>query len=145
MTKTVPSKIVLKSPQGRYDEARAGGAITPGHLLNLASDSDVVVHASAAGQGPVMVAIENSLIEGTIATAYAEGDLVRYWLPLPGDELYMILEDGHDVDVGAILESAGDGTLQPVSGNFGRFQAIEAVDTSGGAAATARIRVRVLA
>jgi hypothetical protein len=140
MVKTAPSKIVLKSPSGRYDEMRAGGNIKPGHLLTINSDSETVVHASAAAKAAPVVAIENSLIGSTIETAYAEGDLVRLWHLNSGDWFYGILEDGHTVAVGDLLESAGDGTLQKGSG-VPVARAVEAVTTSG---ATKRIRAQVL-
>lgn len=142
-----PSVILLKPSEGtRYEEARAGGAIKPGHLIMKQSNGTVVVHGTAAGAAALLVATEElRVLEGkTKDDAYASGDLVSFRPLLPGDEVQMHLEDGHNIAVGARLESAGDGTLQPVSGNFALFEAVEAIDTSGGSVATAWIKVRAL-
>jgi hypothetical protein len=141
-----PSTILLHVEGTIYEEAIAGGTILPGHLINKTNTDTVVVHASAAGQAPKFVATEEMLVlkgEG-LDDDYGVGDRVSYRRLRSGDKVQMWLEDGHAVAIGDILESAGDGTLQPVTGNFGCFQAAEAVDTSGGAAAAARINVIAL-
>lgn len=142
-----PSVIILKMNEGtRYEEARAAGTIKPGHLIMKDANDAVVVHATAAGKTAKLVATEEiHVLEGkTKDDAYAATDLVSYRPVSPGDELQMWLEDGHTVAIGDQLESAGDGTLQPVTGNFPLFEAREAVDTAGGAAAAAWIKVRAL-
>jgi hypothetical protein len=47
-----PNTIMLKVTRlsDRYDEARAAGALKPGHLIKHDSDGKVVVHG-AAGHG----------------------------------------------------------------------------------------------
>ena len=51
-----PKTIVLKG-SGIRKEAQAGGAITPGHLLERATDGDVEVHGTAADTASPLFAI----------------------------------------------------------------------------------------
>jgi len=124
-----PSTIVLKANEGtRYEEARAGGAISPGHIGILNSDGEIVVHATAAGIVPGMLVVteELNVLQGlTKDDAYASGDLVSYRPASKGDEYLLKLEASHAITTGDQLESAGDGTLQPVSGNFPVVVALE--------------------
>jgi hypothetical protein len=139
--------ILLKPNEGtRFEEARAGGTVKPGHLVMKANDGTVVVHGTAAGAAALLVATEetNTLRGKTKDDAYSSGDLLSYRPVSIGDELQMWLEDNHNVAIGDRLESAGDGTLQPVTGSFALFEATEAVDTTGGAAAAAWIKVRAV-
>ena len=144
-TVEAPKTVVLKGDLGQgHREYAAGGAITPGHLINLANTGKVVVHASAAGECPPMFAKEDALQGKTIADAYASDDRVFCHQAVSGDEIYAWLEDNHNISIGALLESAGDGTLQALTGDHAIAQALEAVDTTGAPTAAARIRVKVM-
>lgn len=145
-----PNVIVIKGSKGRYEEFRAAGAITPGHLIKINSDGEVVVHATAGGWGEGIFAIENSLggttggQGNTIATAYADDDLVRAWVAGPGDELYVLVPAAAVAIVkGDQLISNGDGTFKKTTGTPARTfgVALEALDNSGGGSA-ARIKMR---
>lgn len=142
-----PNTIILKATRltDRYDEKVAAGAITPGHLINFDNTGKVVVHATAFGGGPVMVAIEDSFQGKTIDDAYASTDLVRMHLPQNADELYMLLgPTAGTAAIGSVMVSKGDGTLQVSSAGTGgiKFTALEAV--AQGTAAQ-RLRVRAFA
>lgn len=104
--------IKLKSYSSVMIEKEAHAAITPGMLLEINSDDEVLAHNSA-GQNilPTMVACENELEGDEITTAYAAADIVQVWIPQRGDEAYMILADGQSVLIGAALESNGAGYL----------------------------------
>lgn len=151
MTDVTPHKVVLKSPFGRYDEGRAAGAITPGHLVKLNGDLQLIKQDAAGEQVERAFAIEDALQGKTIDDAYASGDLVRYWLANPGDEVYAWLSDGENVSAGDQLMSNGDGTLAALSNagtaytNAPVAVALEDVDlATGTAAADGRIKVRVI-
>lgn len=186
MAKSAPSTVLLKgAPVGC--EAIAAGAITPGHLIKLNSDGEVVVHNSAGLFTPVYIARENEVIGNDIDDAYADNDTVLYWHCRPGDEVYALVPaSAAAVVIGDFLESNGDGTLRKVAayltdssggtanttlqdigaahveaevannfadvaaainalkaGSSALFQALQAVDNSGGGSA-ARIKVRVI-
>lgn len=143
MASDTESKVILLAGMPQQYEAvtAASEAILPGHLVNLNSAGALIKHATDAGLSGKTFASIDSYAGGSIAVAYSDGETAPYYACAPGDEIYAILEDGHAVAIGDFLESAGDGTLQPVSGNFPVCQAIEAVTTSG---STARIRVRVV-
>lgn len=147
-----PKTIVLKGDPIRK-EAKAGGAITPGHLLGFDASGDVVVHATAGGDAQPRFAVEQEFIGDGIGEAYADDDLVQFVVARPGDEIYAILTTSQEVAKGDPLESTGDGTLkkhtaqavnEAGSGTFTSYvdaivgYALEAVTTTS---ATARIRV----
>lgn len=151
-----PKTVLLKGDPIRK-EGIAGGAITPGHLIDFDSNGDLVVHATAGGNAQPRFAVEEEFIGDGIDTAYAEGDQVQYVVGRQGDEIYAILAKNMTIAKGAALESAGDGTLQahtPVEvdeeGTADAYSiysdaivayALEAVTTT--TVATKRIRVEV--
>lgn len=138
--------ILLKGEIGdRYEEGRAAGGITPGHLIKVQTGGTLVVHATAGGFGEKAFAIEDALRGKTIDDAYASGDLVRYVIPDHGDWVYALIPAGAAAIVeGDALISNGDGTLKKTTGTPSQIiaYAMEAVDNSGGGAAV-RIKARV--
>lgn len=144
-SETDPKTIMLRGSMNPHDERECAEAdIRPGMLLDFDSQGRFKPHGTAAGQSAKIFAREASMIGRDIDTVYEQYETVHAWSARSGDWIYAILEDGHNVAIGAILESAGDGSLQPVTGNFGVAKALEAVNTSGGAAETSRIRVEIL-
>lgn len=171
MAKTAPSTITLKGdPQGR-EGLCTDAAITPGMLLAVSAqpagvsgmaDSRILgvrPHNVESGAASAAFAREPDIFGGTIDTEYAVGDTVLYSEYRKGDMVYALLAAGNDVAVGALLESAGDGTLQAVTagaqdgttpfavtfpGNA-IARAMQAVDNDPGTGGAAvRIKVEVL-
>ena len=144
-----PNSILLLPADAKITvkEALAGGAITPGHLLERTTTATVVVHNSADVISQKMFALENLPIAGTISDAYASGDTVRFGYPQSGDEIYAMLPaSAAAVVIGDALASNGDGTLKkaavsPLDQVIVGF-AIEAVDNSGGGTVV-RIKIEV--
>lgn len=141
-----PNTIILKGDlERRYEEGRAGGTIKPGHQIEQGSAGTFVVHGTAGGVGPFAIAIEDALQGKTIDDAYSSGDLLRYFIPQPGDLVYVYLKAGESVVKGDKAISGGDGTQIKATGTIlkynGRFE--EALDLSGGGAVATRVRVRV--
>lgn len=98
------------------DEALAGGAITPGHLLMRNSSDQFVVHNNAGGPAVPIFAAENEVFGGDIDDAYASSDNVLAWRPSRGDEIYALVPaSAAAIVVGDRLESNGDGTLRKAS------------------------------
>jgi hypothetical protein len=106
-----PKTVLLKGDPIRK-EGKAGGAITPGHLIDFDSSGDLVVHATAGGNAQPRFAIEEDFIGDGIDTAYADDSNVQYVVARQGDEMYAILTTSQTIAKGAALESAGDGTLR---------------------------------
>lgn len=110
-----PKTILLKG-EGLYKEASAGGAITPGHLIDRNSAGAFVVHATAGGNALPMFAMENELAGDEITVAYASGDRVVAVIPERGAEVYALLPAAAAaVVIGDLLESNGDGTLRKLA------------------------------
>lgn len=123
---TAANRIHLKG-DCRYEEAIAGGAITPGHLIeifNSAGTLKVRVHSTEGGRAERAFAIENAL-EGlrpgatpggiTIDTAYSSGELVPYIIGVRGSVVQAFLKGGVNYAIGDKLVSNGDGTLETVA------------------------------
>lgn len=106
-----PKTVILKGDPIRKED-KAGGAITPGHLLAFDASGDLIVHGTAGGNAQPRFAIEEEFIGDGIGTAYADDDMVQYVVGRQGDEIYALLTTGQTVAKGDPLESAGDGTLQ---------------------------------
>jgi len=106
------NSIIVKNYSNVFEEIEAGGAITPGMLIELASTGKVVAHNSAAVTALPMFAKEDEYQGKGINDAYASGDKVPVWIPGRGDQVYAILADGQNVAKGDFLESNGEGFLQ---------------------------------
>lgn len=134
------SNTIIARAKRHTKERLAGGAITPGHLIELNSSDQVVVHATAAAVfAQKAFALEDQAQGNGIDDAYASGDTVVYQIFQPGDELYALLENAVVATVGAALQSAGDGTLQLRTTGEVVAYALEALTASG----PTRIRVEV--
>ena len=142
--------VVLKGiPVRKEMLMTTGQAILPGHLVTPVSAGTLSKNASASTYAPKAFADIADYSGGSLDTAYADGETVAYGVCRAGDEINAILEDGQTVAIGDLLESAGDGTLQPQTAfssgandaGYVIGMALEAVVTSG---ATGRIKIEVL-
>lgn len=102
--------IILKGEVLRK-EGQASAAITPGHLVEIGGTNDFQVHSTAGGPAQRSFALENDLIGGDIATAYALGDDVQVGVFDGGAVANAWIAAGQTVAKGSKLVSAGDGTL----------------------------------
>lgn len=154
MTTVLPKKVVLKG-DGIWKEAPlealdvyGDGGITPGMLIERTATGTVQPHSTSTGlAAPKMFAVEDVLFEGRdIDTPYeSDGEVVRYFIPYPGAEIYALLAAGQDtVDKDALLESNGDGTLKVGTTNP-VARTLEDVDNDPGTGGAAvRVKVEVL-
>lgn len=157
MSSTTPKTILLRGDNAVHGEANAAADsdIVPGMLLATNADGEVLPHDVAGGAAQRRFAREASYVGGSIDDTFEDGDTVPFWDMNNGDWVYAWLADGAAaVAPGDLLQSAGDGTLEPLGeGDAGAeppvyagiavAKAHEAVDNSGGAT-PARIRVEVL-
>lgn len=140
--------IKLKKYLDIIDEREAESAITPGMLVELTSTGTVQPHSTAEGDAIPAFALEDELQGNDIDDAYSAGDQVQIWVPQRGEEVYAILANGYDVDIGDWLASNGNGYLREHTTEAESWgvseagavtvyplqivaQALEAVDTSG--------------
>lgn len=147
--------IKIKNYSDVNEEFVAAAAITPGHLVEVASTGKAQVHSTADGNVIPMFACEDELQGKGITDAYAANDQVQVWVPGRGDIAYALLKDGETAVIGSFLTSAGDGTLKVYDaiGSAGAIEnpalivgvAVEAVDMSGSALVdpSGRIKVRI--
>lgn len=140
-----PKKIHLIG-SGRREEARAAAAITPGHLIELASSGKVQKHSGAGAVAERNYALEDALQGNTIDDDYSSDDLVSFLSAAPGDVIYGWLAAGENASIGSKLTSNGDGTFKVAAGSdLVAAVATEAVDNSAsGASSAMRIKARVL-
>lgn len=140
--------IVLKGCN-HHDEAPADAAISPGEAIEIAADgnADPMVSTQAnALKGGLLFAKEDALQGKTVADAYAIGDIVFYYIPVPGDHIHVLVKLGEDIDVGGLLvvEGGGSGLFVAAAGTETKYQ-LKALEDSGGAlAANTLIKCRVL-
>ena len=152
-------KHIMILGDGIPKEAKASGAITPGHLLERTSASvdTVRVHTTAGGNVvPKIFAVEDDIQGKEISQAYATTNNVLMRVCQGGEEVYAIIKNGQIVAKASLLESAGDGTLQvhtPDSGSVTELneqivgRALEACDmssSSGADPAGGRCRIEIV-
>jgi hypothetical protein len=143
------NNTILLGPDGIRKEhpLQASKDVTPGMLLEYAETTsfDVQPHSSDGGAvKPVMIAVEEPENSGHgIDDAYTvDGEIVQVDYSCPGQDRLMLLAAGENATLGALLESAGDGTLEVGSSNP-VAKAIEAVNNTAGYVAV-RIQVEVI-
>ena len=104
--------VIIKNYLKVFEEYKAAGAITPGHLIELTSSGTVQAASEEGGTVLPMFATEDELQGKTITDNYAQHDVVQCWIPQRGDVVNAILKQGETVAIGNFLVSKGDGTLK---------------------------------
>jgi hypothetical protein len=138
-------KIVLLARPGgvlQTEDAAAGAAITPGMLVTLNSSGLVVAHATAAAATARNFAMERDEMGKDMDTAYATGDRVKVACLSQGERVNALIATGQNIGIGALLESAGNGTLRILAAGVPLAQALEAVNNASGS--NARLRVQII-
>lgn len=146
ITKQSPRKIHLSGNVVKVNDVVAGGAITPGHLVeryNASGTPKFRAHATASGMAAKAVALDASMLNAGYDTAYATGDLVEVGVFAPGAVAWMLLASGENVVAGDFLESKGDGTMRKYTSGVRLFQVVEGVDNSVGPT-TSRVKAESL-
>jgi len=142
--------IKVKKYSDVVEEITAGGTITPGMLIELDSNGEVIAHNGEDEPVLPMFALEDELQGNDIDDDYSEDDKVQVWIPYRGDKVYALLATGEDASIGEFLTSNGDGCLKCYTGTAASDVeypqlivgvATEAVDASG---ADTRIIVRII-
>lgn len=126
------------------EDDKAAAAITPGMLVNWNGSGDLVPHATAAATGRLAAtfAMEREEMGQDIDTPYAIGDTVKVGFFYPGCRVNALIATGVNVGKGALLESAGNGTLRLATTGSAVARALEAINNASGV--NARLRAQVL-
>ncbi len=141
ITKFTPRTIHLGGPVTEVNDLHASGAITPGHFLDR-SAGKYIKHASAGVAGST-IALDQSEMNKGLDDAYADGDLVKAGVGVPGTTFLAFVPSGQNLADGAGLEHDGAGRLIAHSTGTIVAKAIEAKDNSAGPG-DARMRVEVV-
>ena len=136
-------RTIVAVGTGARTERVAGGAITPGDLIEINTADAFIRNGTAAVKAAPTFAIENEIFgkgvyNDGVLYAYASGDRVLAETLGPGAEVYATLAaSAAAIVIGDALDSAGDGTLKKASAETTAgiiARAREAVDNSGGGA-----------
>lgn len=123
---TIQKKIRMRWTQ----EAAAGGAITPGHLLQYSGVDTVVVHATAGGPVPGnYIALEDQASGKGTTDAYASGERVVLQAALPGEQYEVIASAA--IAANASVESTGDGRVRTLAAGTATGRALTAAAAAG--------------
>ncbi len=101
----------------RYEEHVADAALSPGHLLEINSDNEVLKNDSADTICECLFAMEDALQGEEVDHAYAAGEVVPCILPAKGSVVNAMLLDGTSYAVGDMLASDGAGRLKKSTTN----------------------------
>jgi hypothetical protein len=145
MSKAAQVISLLTSVSGApiISERLSGEAgIIPGMLV-AESAGTVSKHSTLNALAPKLFAQTNMPVGGTIDTAYASGETLRYGAYHAGQQVNALLPAAAAaIADGAPLTSNGDGTLKIGTAANAIAYAMEAVDNSGGGT-TVRIKARI--
>ena len=145
ITKQTPKTIHLGGPVVAVNDLVAGGAITPGYLIERYSASGTPkfqAHSTASGMAAKTVALEPTMLNKTVDDAYAAGDLVEAAVLAPGAAAWMLIASGQTLVAGDFMESTGNGTIRKYTSGVRLFQALE--DKTAAFTGLTRIRVEAL-
>ncbi len=110
--KEMARTIIVKGDQ-IHKECDAAAAVMPGQLLGFNAAGAGVPHATAGGNTAPAFVVERSWIGEDTEATIAVGERVEYVVCRNGDEVFArISGDPTAIAPGALLASAGDGTLR---------------------------------
>jgi len=130
----VSKKVILVS-QGvtQTDEALVLGTPKPGHLVEMNSNSVIILQATASVKTQVLVLMENDLVGKGVSDVYANGDRARAGILNSGDRVNVRVAASYTGKVGDKLESAGAGQFKALSAGVPLVRALEAVSVAASA------------
>ncbi len=131
----VENRIVLKH-KGHHDEGEADATISPGMAIHRAADGlyDPDPRAQAdALKGGLKIAKEDALQGKTIDDNYVDGDIVFWYVPLPGDHIHVLVKSGEDIAVGDLLITEGGGSGLFIEAAAQTKHQLQALESTGGA------------
>jgi len=142
ITRLDPNTIYLGGGRTQVGDLAASATLTPGHLVQRFNNGGIIRWqvASADVAGPPAVVTEHAMANKGVDDTYAANDLVEVSILHKGGTAWMFIASGQNVAAGALLGSAGDGTLK-TGATVARFTALE---NKPSVVVTTRIRVEAL-
>jgi hypothetical protein len=142
ITRNNPNVVKLGGDWTEVGDLAASEAITPGHLVERFNSAGVIRWRKATADiaGPGSVALDQSMLNKGVDDAYAANDLMQVGIPHKGATAWMFIASGQNVAAGALLGSAGGGTLK-TGATVALFTALENKPT---VTVLTRIRVEAL-
>jgi len=105
------NSVIVKDYLHVQVDYNAAEALTPGHLVELASATTVQNHSTQYGNAAKMFVIEDAVIGAGLSTDIVILEQARVWIPTSGDVVNAVLAINQVIAVGDFLASNGDGTL----------------------------------
>ncbi len=143
------NRIHAKGPF-RHTEHKANSAlIYPGMLVEIDANDEVAPHNVVGGKGLALFAAEDALQGADADTIYDDDSIVTCYQFPQGSEVYALIADEQDIEIGDPLMSNGAGLLIIVTDTSGAdadyviAYAMETVDLTGSNTEDSRWRVRV--
>src|ERR1044072_8253678 len=107
MTVAAERTIVTKGKSyGHHDEGILDTIVSPGMHIQLAADGHYDPSPATAAElvktNPMIVK-EDAYQGKTVNDAYAVGDVVFYYEPIPGDHCLLLVKSGENIAVGDYL------------------------------------------
>jgi hypothetical protein len=130
--------IVLKgNAKGHHEEGILDTVATPGMHVTLQADGKYDITPEAIGEivkRGLFIVKEDQLQGKMITQAYAIGDVVFLYKPVPGDHLNLFVKSGANIAVGdnIVPEGGGTGLWIEAAGTEAAYKA-QALESSGGA------------
>jgi hypothetical protein len=134
--------IALMGQPLQNEDAAAAAAITPGMLVSVNGSGLWIPHGTALAAAARNFAMERDEMGKDMDTPYAIGDTVKVGAFSQGMRVNALIATGVNAAVGALLESAGNGTLRVLTTGVALARALEAVNNASGS--NARLRVEIL-
>lgn len=142
MAKRVIALLTRSGGPFQNEDAAAAEAITPGMLVTLNGSGLLIKHATASAQTPRNFALERDEMGKDIDQPYAIGDMVKVGMFSQGERVNAFIASGQNIALGALMESAGNGTLKAGStAPLGR--ALESINNTAGPG-NSRLRVEII-
>ncbi len=143
------NRIHAKGPF-RHTEHKANSAlIYPGMLVDIDANNEVAPHAVVGGKNLALFAAEDALQGKTIATIYEDDSIVTCYQFPQGSEVYGLIADGQDLEIGDPVMSNGAGLLIAIGDASGADAdwiigyMMETADLTGSNTENTTFRVRV--
>ena len=143
------NRVHAKGPF-RHTEHKANSAlIYPGMLLEIDANDEVAPHNIVGGKGLALFAAEDALQGKDADTIYEDDSIVTCYQFPQGSEVYALIADEQDIEIGDPLMSNGAGLLIIVADTSGAdadhiiAYAMETADLTGSDTEDTRFRVRV--
>ncbi|HVJ72038.1 MAG TPA: hypothetical protein VM531_11135 [Sphingomicrobium sp.] len=142
ITRLNPNTIFLGGERTQVGDLACSEAITPGMLVEEFNNGGIIRWRKATADiaGPPAIATEHAMANRGVDDNYIASDLLEVSIGHKGATFWGLIASGQNIAAGALLGSAGGGTLKS-GATVARFTALE---NKPSVTVLTRIRVEVL-